>query len=122
IIPSAGVSRWYPKAEIFDPLVILDAPTLPKEDLIFATVGATLPFDRMVASVAQLTNEGAISERVVIQTGVAGVVREGVEVHETLPFGQIQSLLKKATVVICHGGTGSIITALREGCHVIAVP
>src|SRR4029453_207196 len=27
-----------------------------------------------------------------------------------------------ATVVICHGGTGSIITALREGCHVIAVP
>jgi UDP-N-acetylglucosamine transferase subunit ALG13 len=25
-------------------------------------------------------------------------------------------------VVICHGGTGSIITALREGCHVIAVP
>jgi UDP-N-acetylglucosamine transferase subunit ALG13 len=25
-------------------------------------------------------------------------------------------------VVICNGGTGSIITALREGCHVIAVP
>jgi len=122
IIPSAGVSRWYPNAEVFDPLVILETPTPPKEDLIFATVGATLPFDRMVASVAQLKNEGAISERVVIQTGVGGLVPEGLEVHETLPFGQIESLLKKATVVICHGGTGSIITALREGCHVIAVP
>ena len=122
IIPSAGVSRWYPKAEIFDPLVILDKPTAQKEDVIFATVGATLPFDRMVASVAQLKNEGAISERVVIQTGVGGLAPEGLEVHETLPFGQIESLLKKATVVICHGGTGSIITALREGCHVIAVP
>jgi UDP-N-acetylglucosamine--N-acetylmuramyl-(pentapeptide) pyrophosphoryl-undecaprenol N-acetylglucosamine transferase len=122
IIPSVGVSRWYPKAEIFDPLVILDTPTPPKEDLIFATVGATLPFDRMVASVTQLKHEGAIAERLVIQTGVGGLTPEGLEVHETLPFGQIESLLKKATVVICHGGTGSIITALREGCHVIAMP
>jgi UDP-N-acetylglucosamine transferase subunit ALG13 len=122
IIQSAGVSRWYPKAEIFDPLVVLDTPTPPKEELIFATVGATLPFDRMVASVAKLKHEGAISERIVIQTGVGGLVPEGLEVHETLPFGQIESLLKKASVVICHGGTGSIITALREGCHVIAVP
>jgi UDP-N-acetylglucosamine transferase subunit ALG13 len=95
--------------------VILDKPTAQKEDVIFATVGATLPFDRMVASVAQLKNEGAISERVVIQTGVGGLAPEGLEVHETLPFGQIESLLKKATVVICHGGTGSIITALRRG-------
>lgn len=122
VVASAGVSRWYPKAKIFDPLVILDTPVPPKEDLIFATVGATLPFDRLVASVAQLKHEGAISERVIIQTGVGGLVPEGLEVHETLPFGEIGSLLKKATVVICHGGTGSIITALREGCHVIAMP
>lgn len=122
IIPSAGVARWYPKAKVFDPLHILDIPAPPKEDLIFATVGATLPFDRMVAAVAQLKREGAISERVVIQTGVGGLKPEGLDVHETLPFDQIEILLKKATVVICHGGTGSIITALREGCHVIAVP
>jgi UDP-N-acetylglucosamine transferase subunit ALG13 len=24
--------------------------------------------------------------------------------------------------VVCHGGTGSLITALRQGCHVIAMP
>jgi UDP-N-acetylglucosamine transferase subunit ALG13 len=122
IIPSAGVARWYPKAKIFDPLVILDTPVPPKEELIFATVGATLPFDRMVAAVAQLKREGAISGQVVIQTGVGGIAPEGLEVYETLPFDEISALLKKATVVICHGGTGSIITALREGCHVIAVP
>ena len=23
---------------------------------------------------------------------------------------------------MCHGGTGSLITALRQGCHVIAMP
>jgi UDP-N-acetylglucosamine transferase subunit ALG13 len=122
IIQSTGVARWYPKAKIFDPFHILDAPAPPKEDLIFVTVGATLPFDRMVAAVAQLKREGAIPERVVIQTGIGGLAPEGIEVHETLPFEQIEILLKKATVVICHGGTGSIITALREGCHVIALP
>jgi UDP-N-acetylglucosamine transferase subunit ALG13 len=24
--------------------------------------------------------------------------------------------------VICHGGTGSLITAMSKGCHVVAVP
>lgn len=28
----------------------------------------------------------------------------------------------KADVVVCHGGTGSLITALRQGCHVVAMP
>jgi UDP-N-acetylglucosamine transferase subunit ALG13 len=32
------------------------------------------------------------------------------------------SLLREADIVVCHGGTGSLITALREGCRVIAMP
>ena len=122
IIQSPKVAPWYPKARIFDPLVLLDTPAPPKEDLLFATVGATLPFNRLVAAVAQLKAEGVISERVLFQTGIGGLTPDGLEVHETLPFDQVQTLLKTASIVVCHGGTGSIITALREGCHVIAMP
>jgi UDP-N-acetylglucosamine transferase subunit ALG13 len=43
-------------------------------------------------------------------------------VVETLPFEEVKALLRDASIVVCHGGTGSLITALREGCHVIAVP
>jgi len=75
-----------------------------------------------VSAVAQLKGDGVISERVLIQTGIGGLAPEGLEVHETLPFDQVQTLLKTASIVVCHGGTGSIITALREGCHVIAMP
>ena len=41
---------------------------------------------------------------------------------ETLPFEEVKALLRDASIVVCHGGTGSLITALREGCHVIAIP
>ena len=85
-------------------------------------VYATLPFDRLVDTVAKLHEDGVISERIVLQTGVGGRRPEGIEVFETLPFDEVQALLRDASIVICHGGTGSLITALREGCHVIAIP
>jgi UDP-N-acetylglucosamine transferase subunit ALG13 len=47
---------------------------------------------------------------------------EGIEMHRTLPFDEVRALLRRANIVVCHGGTGSIITALREGCRVIVVP
>jgi UDP-N-acetylglucosamine transferase subunit ALG13 len=59
---------------------------------------------------------------VVIQTGEGGIRPEGIETHESLSFDQIQSELRRADIVICHAGTGSLITALREGCRVVAVP
>ena len=122
IVQSALLAGRYPKAKVFDPLRMLDTPAPAKQPLLFATVGATLPFDRLVDSVAALKAEGAIPEEVVIQTGVGGRRPEGLEVVETLPFDKVQALLRDASIVICHGGTGSLITALRQGCHVISMP
>lgn len=122
VVQSAKLAAIYPKAAVFDPLRMLDTPAPPKKPLLFATVGATLPFDRLVASVAQLKAEGAIPEQVIIQTGVGGLAPEGLEVVETLPFDRVQALLTDAAIVVCHGGTGSLITALRQGCQVIAMP
>jgi UDP-N-acetylglucosamine transferase subunit ALG13 len=123
IVQSAKLAPVYPRAKVFDPLKILDREAPPKAPLLFATVGATLPFDRLVASVAALKAEGAIPERVILQTGVGGKKPDGLdEVVETLPFDRVKDVLREASIVICHGGTGSLITALREGCHVIAIP
>ena len=93
-----------------------------KESLLFATVGATLPFDRLVQSVGRLKDEGAIPESVIVQTGIGGAVPAGMEVVETLGFDQVREILERCSIVVCHGGTGSLITALRAGCHVIALP
>lgn len=122
VVQSQQLALHYPQAEFFDPLKVLDRPVAPKRDLLFATVGAVLPFDRLVAAVADVRKMGATSDEIVIQTGVGGLKPEGLNVVETMPFEDIQNLLRDASVVVCHGGTGSIITALREGCHVIVMP
>lgn len=113
---------FYPKAKIFEPMRVLDESPKPKQDLVFATVGATLPFDRLVKMVAQAKKDGAMPERLLIQCGVGGVAPEGLDVVETLPFDEVQRVLDDASIVICHGGTGSLVTALSKGCHVIATP
>jgi UDP-N-acetylglucosamine transferase subunit ALG13 len=122
VVQSEQLARHYPKAAFFDPLRILDGPAPAKKPLLFGTVGAVLPFDRLVTAVAEVHARGQLTDKVVLQTGVGGLRPEGLESVETLPFGEIQALLRDASVVVCHGGTGSIITALREGCHVIAMP
>lgn len=124
IIQSKALVSYYPKARVFDPLRIIDGPRPPKKRLLFATVGATLPFNRLVETVANLKASGAIEEDIIIQTGVGGYAPEapGIQVVETLPFDRVQEILRDADIVVCHGGTGSLITALRQGCRVIAMP
>jgi UDP-N-acetylglucosamine transferase subunit ALG13 len=107
---------------VFDPLQLTDAPAPEKQPLLFATVGATLPFDRLVQMVADLKAVGEIPEHVVIQTGSNGLSPEGIETYESLSFDEMQARLRDSDIVICHAGTGSLITALRAGCRVIAVP
>lgn len=122
VVQSAKLANYYPRAKVFDPFRPLDTKAPPKQPLLFATVGATLPFDRLVDSVADAARSGDIHERIIVQTGVGGTRPEGLETHETLPFDKVQAILADASFVVCHGGTGSLITALRQGCHVIAVP
>jgi len=108
---------------VFDPFRTLDCPRPPKKKLLFATVGATLKFDRLVQLVAHARHQGLLDGYdVVIQSGEGGTQPAGIECHETLPFDRIRALLTEADIVVCHGGTGSLITALREGCRIIAVP
>jgi UDP-N-acetylglucosamine--N-acetylmuramyl-(pentapeptide) pyrophosphoryl-undecaprenol N-acetylglucosamine transferase len=122
IVQSAALKDLWPKAMVFDPLKIQDTGVPQKQDLLFATVGATLPFDRLVATVAKAVEKGDIIERVIIQTGEGGLTPPGLDTSETFPFHYILDLLKDAKIVVCHGGTGSLITALRNGCIVIAMP
>lgn len=122
VVQSKALASYYPKAKVYDPLRLLDGPRPAKAQLLFATVGATLPFDRLVRSVAELKAAGDLPHDLVIQTGVGGLKPDGMGAVETMAFQDIQDLLVKADVVVCHGGTGSLITALRQGCHVIAMP
>lgn len=122
IVQSSALAEKIPGAICFDPFEILDTLRPPKKPLVFATVGATLSFDRMVETVSRLKADGEIPEDLVIQTGIGGLSPPGLQTYETLPFDGMLSHLREADIVICHGGTGSLITALREGCRTIVMP
>ena len=125
IVQSPGVTKRWPHARLFDPFRLLDGPRPAKQPLVFSTVGATLPFERLTRAVIDLKAAGAIPERVIVQTGDDGILPvsiDGLEQHETLPFDAVKRILAEADIVITHGGTGSLITGLQNGCRVISVP
>jgi UDP-N-acetylglucosamine--N-acetylmuramyl-(pentapeptide) pyrophosphoryl-undecaprenol N-acetylglucosamine transferase len=122
IVQSARIRSKWPDAAVFDPLQVIEKPVCAKDPVLFVTVGATLPFNRLVSMVAELKAAGGIPEQVIIQTGAGGVTPPDVETHESMTFEEMQAQLRRADIVVCHAGTGSLITALREGCRVIAVP
>lgn len=124
IAQSDAVAKEWRGAKLFDPFRLAEPPKRVKQPFLFATVGATLPFERLVTLVTEAKAAGLIPERVLVQTGEGAATRPvpGVEMVESLPFDQVQAILRDASLVVCHGGTGSLITALREGCGVIAVP
>lgn len=122
IAQSPASAKAWGDAECHDPLVMLDGERPAKEALLFATVGATLPYERLLDYVGGAKRRGLIPERVVIQTGEGAAPVEGAECVETLDFAEMKAILAKADLAVCHGGTGSIITALQAGCRTIAIP
>ncbi len=125
VAQSARSGAQWPGSVVRDPLRVTETVRPPKDDLVFATVGATLPFARLTRLVLDAVASGEIGEAVVLQTGRGAMVAgspDGVRQVEELPFDEVQQLLARARIVICHGGTGSIITALRNHCATIVIP
>jgi UDP-N-acetylglucosamine transferase subunit ALG13 len=125
IVQSPALKQYWPDARLFDPFRLLEGTPPPKQPLLFATVGATLGFPRLVDAVLKLKASGRLPERVILQVGDVDIpsdLPDGVEVHRSIPFDQVQAILSEAAFVVCHGGTGSLITALRAGCRTIAMP
>jgi UDP-N-acetylglucosamine--N-acetylmuramyl-(pentapeptide) pyrophosphoryl-undecaprenol N-acetylglucosamine transferase len=127
VVQSAKLKEQWPEALIFDPFRMVESERPTKEPLILATVGATLPFDRLAGGMLELFRSGAFRERMVLQTGRDSAVAapdepERLRCVETLDFAEMKAILKEADIVVTHGGTGSLITALREGCRVVAMP
>jgi UDP-N-acetylglucosamine--N-acetylmuramyl-(pentapeptide) pyrophosphoryl-undecaprenol N-acetylglucosamine transferase len=130
VVQSAKLKAVWTDAELFDPLRIVDGTRPAKKPLALATVGATLPFDRLTQAVLALKASGGLPEqlpeKLVVQTGIGSAASlpkaDDIECVETLPFERMKQLLRDADLVFCHSGTGSLVTALREGCRVIVMP
>ncbi|MFA7440515.1 MAG: glycosyltransferase [Sphingomonadaceae bacterium] len=122
IVQSSALDGVWPGAHLCDPFEIVDAPRPDKTATAVVTVGTVMPFDRLVAGVAGLQAAGHLPEAVWAQVGEGGATSDGFTCVESSSFEEMQARLADAELLFCHGGTGSLVTGLRAGCRVVAMP
>ena len=91
--------------------------------MIFVTIGSQkFQFNRLLKAVDRLIEEKEILEDVFAQIGYSDYQPKYYPYRNFLDRDEFSEILSKASIVITHGGTGSIIGALKKKKKIIAVP
>ena len=91
--------------------------------MIFITLGSQkFQFNRILKKVDELIEKDIIKKEVFAQIGYSDYRPINYKYEDFLDREKFSKLMKSSTLVITHGGTGAIITAVKTGKKVIAVP
>jgi len=89
--------------------------------VIFVTVGAQMPFDRLINAVDSWAADHDGTE-VFAQIGKAGARPKHVRWKTFIDPEEFKLVMQEANVIVAHAGTGSIITALEYGKPILVMP
>ena len=91
--------------------------------MIFVTLGSQkFQFDRLLQKLDELIEKGVITEPVTAQIGASNYLPKHFEHVRFMDREQFAKTMDACEIVVTHGGTGVIITAVKKGKKVIAVP
>jgi UDP-N-acetylglucosamine transferase subunit ALG13 len=91
--------------------------------LLLVTVGTDHhPFDRLVRWVDSWLTRGGPELRCLMQTGTSAPPSGPAAWQAYLEFRALQAAMREATVVVCHGGPGTILGARQAGAIPVVVP
>ncbi len=91
--------------------------------MILVTLGTQdKSFKRLLDIIQLQIDKGNIKEKVVVQAGFTKYDSKDMEIFDLIPTVEFSKLIKKADLIITHGGVGSIMDALKSGKKVIAAP
>ena len=90
--------------------------------MIFVTLGTSdYPFTRLLKQIDDLI-ENNIIKNIIVQCGNEDYHPKNFTIIKNLDKKEFNEYLKKAEVVITHGGVGTIIDCIKMGKKVIAFP
>jgi UDP-N-acetylglucosamine transferase subunit ALG13 len=99
-----------------------ERPVLPRRrPLIFVTVGAQMPFDRLIKAVDRWADANNRDD-VFAQIGSSDYRPSRLRWTKFLQPAEFRKHYQAAKVIIAHAGTGSIITALELGKPILVMP
>lgn len=91
--------------------------------MILLTLGSQkFQFNRLLKKVDKLIEEGIIKEDVYAQIGFSDYKPKHFEYVDFLNQDDFQKIIEKCDYVITHAGTGAILSSIKKGKKVIAIP
>ena len=91
--------------------------------MIFVTVGThEQPFDRLLKAMDDLVQRGVVTEEVIIQTGYSTYEPKFCKGQKLFAYGEMEDLVRRARIVITHGGPASFMMPLQLGKIPVVVP
>jgi UDP-N-acetylglucosamine transferase subunit ALG13 len=89
--------------------------------VIFVTVGAQMPFDRMVRAVDEWAAARGVND-VFAQIGPTDWRPRHIAWTQFLEAAEFKKKAQEASVLVAHAGMGSILTALEMGRPILVMP
>ena len=79
-------------------------------------------FSRLLKEIENCINNGTIQEEVIVQAGSTKYKTEKMQIFDLMAREELDKQKQEASLIITHGGVGSIVGALKMNKKVIAVP
>jgi UDP-N-acetylglucosamine transferase subunit ALG13 len=89
---------------------------------IFVTVGAQIPFDRLIVAVDAWAADSSEKHKLFAQVGEQGFRPAHMEFAELLEPQEFKQRVLWADALVAHAGMGSILTALQYGKPILVMP
>ena len=91
--------------------------------MIFVTLGTQdKSFTRLLEAVDKAINKKIIKEEVIVQAGYTKYESQNMKVLNTIPKDEFLKLMDECSILITHGGVGSIFDGLKRNKKIIASP
>ena len=91
--------------------------------MIFVTLGSQkFQFNRLLRELDNLIETKKVKDEIFAQIGDSDYKPKNFKYKEFVDRDEFKTIMEKSSIVISHGGTGAIITALKKKKKVIAVP
>ena len=79
-------------------------------------------FNRLLEEIERNIENSNINDEVIVQAGFTKFKSAKMKIFDFVSTEEIENLIGQANYIITHGGVGSIVSSLKKGKRVIAVP
>jgi len=125
LVQWSSLLKYYPRAQYCGPVFDLYFPKkkqFTKKSQIFVTVGTSGSFARLIQKIDELAKSKIITNKIIAQIGTTGYVPKYFEYFNMASQEQFEKMMSQSSLVIAHGGVGSIMQSLSHQNITIVVP